>query len=223
MYKIAYEDESIIIVDKPQDIATTPGKKENLCEEIFNDFPSLMNVKGYKKKEGGLLNRLDNETGGMVLFAKSNDSFKYYSDQMKNHKIIKKYIAVVDGIIKSERGIIDYHIAHHKKNKKKMNALLNNKIKYRGSPQEAVTKWKLLKRLKDKSILDIEITEGRRHQIRVHLSAAGYPITADKLYNKNKDNKQKYHLLYSYGVILNNYFNEKVEVYSEVPFLKDLS
>jgi len=223
MYKIVYQDESIIIADKPQGIATTPGKIENLCNKIFDDFPSLLNVKGYKKGEGGLLNRLDNETGGLVLFAKTDEYFKYYSQQMKNHNIVKKYIAIVDGIVQTESGVIDYPIAHHYKNSKKMSVILNDKIKYRARPHEAVTKWKLIKKYNDKSVLDIEIKEGKRHQIRAHLASIGHPIIADKLYNKNTDKKFNSHLLYSYGVIFNNYLNNKVEVYTEVPFLKVIS
>ena len=197
---IVYEDTSIIIFDKPQGIATALGKKDNLCEIVFCFFPELKEVKGYKKNEGGLLNRLDNETGGLVLFAKSNDAFLYYSQKMKNLGIDKIYTAVVDGKMSNSSGFINYPIAHHYKNKSKMIAVKKNEL-YRGKPRNAVTEWKLIKVVDDKSILEVKIKKGARHQIRVHLASIGFPIVGDKLYNEKK-NKSSYknHLLYASGL-----------------------
>ena len=117
---IIYEDNSILLINKPQGLATGIGKKDNLCNLLFKENSYLLNVKGYKKEEGGLLNRLDNETGGIVLFAKNNDAFQYYHKEMKNSNIVKIYTAVVQGRPENQYGIIDYPIAHHYKNIKKM-------------------------------------------------------------------------------------------------------
>lgn len=220
---IIYEDDSIILIDKPQGLATGTGEKENLCYLIFKEKSYMINVKGYKKGEGGLLNRLDNETGGIVLFAKNDKAFKYYHNEMKNSKIEKIYTAVVYGRPIDQQGIIKFPIAHHSKNKKKM-IVINDSSKnnYRGKPQKAVTEWRLVESREKISILEIKIKKGVRHQIRIHLSYIGLPIVGDKLYNKNKSDF-KNHLLYANGIKFIPYKKkEQIEIFIDVPFIKNL-
>lgn len=221
---IIYEDNSVLLINKPQGLATGSGKKENLCNLIFNGNPYLLNVNGYKKEEGGLLNRLDNETGGIVLFAKSDEAFRYYHNEMKKNSIEKIYTAAVYGIPVDQQGIIKYPIAHHSKNIKKM-IIVNgkSKIKYRGRAQEAFTEWRLLESREKISILEVKIKKGVRHQIRIHLSYIGLPIVGDKLYNKNKnDYFFKNHLLYANGIKFIPYGEKKqIEIFIEVPFINE--
>ena len=108
-----------------------------------------------------MLNRLDNETGGLVLFAKTDDSFIYFSNQMKTGKIEKIYTACVDGVPTNEYGIISYPIAHHFKNKKKMVAV-TTRNKFRGVPREAKTLWKLIKTDNKISLLELRIFKGSK-------------------------------------------------------------
>ncbi len=225
---IVYEDNSILIIDKPQGLATGLGNKNNLCTLFFNNFPDLKNVKGYKKGEGGLLNRLDNETGGITLFAKNDEAFQYYHKEMKNNNIEKKYITVVDGIPEKKEGIIKYSIAHHYKDIKKMVVVHDQlNIQYRGKPREAITEWKVkvVDTINNKSILVIKITKGVRHQIRVHLAYIGLPIIGDKIYNK-KQNEHIYenHLLYANGILFVPYGKKKeLEINIKVPFLDEIN
>jgi 23S rRNA pseudouridine1911/1915/1917 synthase len=219
-YKIIYQDQSILAIDKPQGLPTATGNNINLCALIFYDFPALKDVNGYKPGEGGLLNRLDNETGGLVLFAKSDESFEYYSDQMKNEKIIKNYIAIVDGIPDKKEGVISIPIGHHYKNKKKM-TIISERGKFRGNPQKAETAWKLLKKFDNSSIIEAVIKKGIRHQIRVHLNYLGLPIKGDKLYNKNENDFYPNHLLYCYSLSFVNFDHKKIKIKTEVPFLND--
>ncbi len=218
-YSVAYEDDSILIIDKPQGLATTPGMKDNLCDIIFHDFPDLKNVKGYKKNEGGLLNRLDNETGGMVLFARSNEAFNYYSNQMKQGKIKKIYAAIVKGVPEESEGIIKLSIAHHFTKNNRMVVVKKN-TKYRGRSHIALTCYKLIRTNRIYSQLEIKIVKGFRHQIRVHLSGMDLPIIGDKLYNKEKFYELDNHLLYANGIIFINLYGKKVNVTIDVPFLK---
>jgi 23S rRNA pseudouridine1911/1915/1917 synthase len=208
-FKIPYQDPSLLIVDKPQGLATGLGEQENLCELLFKQQPFLAKVRGYKKGEGGLLNRLDNETGGLMLFAKTDEAFKYYAKQMSEGRIVKKYLAVVEGEIKGSHGVINVQIAHHSKNAQKMVA---GSGPHRSQWQPAETKWKVVKRDNGKSVLEIEITKGVRHQIRVHLASIGYPVVADKLYNKKKYADIKYHKLYAYGLMFRNTMNRVIRV-----------
>ena len=220
---IIYEDDSIILVNKPQGLATGTGKKDDLCSLIFKEKPYLLNVKGYKKEEGGLLNRLDNETGGIVLFAKNDETFKYYHKEMKNCNIEKIYIAVVQGKPEDKNGLINYPIAHHYKNIKKMVVVdERSDKKYRGKPRAAITEWRLLKIKNENSILEVKIKKGVRHQIRVHLSYIGFPIVGDKLYNRNSSDF-KNHLLYANGIKFKPYGKkEDIEVFIDVPFISSL-
>jgi len=217
---IAYEDKELIILNKPQGLATTPGNKENICDLLFNKMPNLKRVTGYKENEGGLLNRLDNDTGGLILFAKNSRAFKYYSKIMNIEKIEKIYTAVVDGIPQKKQGIINIAIAHHPKKKKKM-VVVQDGVNYRSSPRNAVTRWKILQTKNKKSVLEITIKKGARHQIRVHLAFIGCPILGDKLYNKKDRNLYKYHLLYANGIKFIDINGNKKEIFVEVPFIKN--
>ncbi len=194
-----FEDESIVIFDKPQGMAASKGKKISLCDVVFDLYPALAKVKGYRTNEGGLLNRLDNDTGGLVLFAKSDKSFEYFLGLMKDEKIQKNYVAITDGKLKSERGVVDTPIAHHLKDKRKMIVIDAMSGNFRGKPRISLTNWDFETKVGDYNLLKVTIVKGLRHQIRVHLASIGQPIVADKLYNRKSYNV-KYHQLYACGL-----------------------
>lgn len=228
-FRVVFEDDSIFIVDKPQGLATTPGKNPSLCEEVFALLPDLAVVKGYKPGEGGLLHRLDNETGGLVLFAKTGQAFRYYTLQMKEEKIIKHYTAVVTRKPPAESGIITVPIAHHFKSKKKMVVAAGRDtvpgsitrgsgarpVKYRGRPQPAQTQWRVIGPHEYGFLLKVTITKGVRHQIRVHLAYAGMPIAGDKLYylrGEAETPELPRHLLYASGIEFSSFRGKQVNL-----------
>lgn len=196
---IVFEDESLIIVDKPQGIASSKGKHPSLCDIIFDMYPSLAQVKGYNTKEGGLLNRLDNDTGGLVMIAKNDAAFCYYQKMMQDEKINKTYNAITDGHLRFKRGVLDTPIAHHPKNERKMTVIDTLSGNFRGKPRISWTNWDFVEKIGDYNLLKVSIVKGLRHQIRVHLASMGTPIVGDKLYNKRKY-PVKYHQLYSVGL-----------------------
>lgn len=197
---IAYEDEDLIIIVKPQGLATSKGNLSSLCDMAFQEMPQLSKIKGYNTNEGGLLNRLDNDTGGLVMFAKSDKSFNYYLSQMKDERINKFYYAIVDGKIKSKKGVVDVPIAHHPKNDRKMVIIDSLSCNFRGKPRISWTNWDFVKDVGPYHLLNINIVKGLRHQIRVHLASIGLPIVGDKLYNKKIYSDVEFHQLYSYGL-----------------------
>jgi 23S rRNA pseudouridine1911/1915/1917 synthase len=229
--KTAFEDDSLLIVDKPQGLAATPGRRPSLCEQVFAAYPALAMVRGYKPGEGGLLNRLDNETGGLVLFAKSDRAFEYYTAQMRAEQIVKYYTAVVARKPPAGSGIISAPIAHHAKSKKRMvvvdagNASIGQStrgLRYRGKPQTAVTRWKLAGIHEHGFVLDVLITKGVRHQIRVHLAYAGMPIAGDKLYRLPGNTSESHitcHLLYARGVRFKTCSGKTIDIEVSIPFL----
>lgn len=193
-----FYSQHLLAFNKPQGLASTPGKLEDITTKVFLAYPQLAQVKGYRDNEGGLLNRLDNETGGIILYADSNEAFDYYSSILKSKQAIKQYLAIVDKPPSESSGIITTPIAHHPSINKKMVAITGKKLKIRSQPQEAYTTWRLQKKFssnkKEYAILNVTITKGVRHQIRVHLANTHMPILADKLYNPEKDDSMMHQL-----------------------------
>ncbi|MBN1409508.1 MAG: RNA pseudouridine synthase [Spirochaetales bacterium] len=196
---VIYIDPSLLIVEKPQGLATGRGKEESLCEEVFTDYPEIGSIQGFREGEGGLLNRLDNETGGLVLFSRNDTAFEYYSRQMKEEKIKKHYTAVVEGRMEIPAGQFREPVAHHPRNQRKM-VVVSGTQRYRGKPRPALTEFKVISAMDFFSLVSITITKGARHQIRVHLAHAGHPVIGDKLYGKNVFPGIKNHLLFATGL-----------------------
>jgi 23S rRNA pseudouridine1911/1915/1917 synthase len=217
-FAAAYENDGILIVDKPQGLATTPGAVPSLCEAVFTERPALAAVPGFKDGEGGLLNRLDNDTGGLVLFAKTDEAFQFYTQAMQEDKIRKTYLAVVHGVPDSRDGSITLSISHSAKSHKRM-LIADGRNPGRGRALEGLTVWRLVATRPPFSLLEVEITKGVRHQIRVHLAAIGLPIVGDRLYNKNgSDGLTPRHLLYCRAVRLPEPGGGEHDVTVGVPF-----
>lgn len=195
---IVFENEDLLVISKPQGIASAPGDSEDITTYVIGEFPDIKNTSGYRAGEGGLLNRLDNETGGLLMYAKSDDAFKYYSGLQENQQITKRYVALVDPEPASESGIITIPIAHHPTKKSRMVTLPYKGSK--GRPQSAETSWKKGAFHSGYRLLDVTISKGVRHQIRVHLASIGSPIVGDKLYNKKKYPDFTYHQLFACGL-----------------------
>lgn len=219
-YTVAYEDSNLLIVTKAQGLATAPGYLPSLCEILFRQRPGLGEVHGYKKQEGGLLNRLDNETGGLVLFARTDAAFSVYSGMMAEGKIEKKYLAVARGKLDPGQGVIDMPVGHSRKSKRRMVAN-SGKQKIRGRWQQAQTHFRTIETRGSYSLIELTITRGVRHQIRVHLQALGCPVSGDKLYAAdNTGFSYPYHLLYAYSLQFVNPHGKEIRVQVDVPFLE---
>ena len=179
--QILYEDNDIIIVNKPKGMVVHPangnpdGTLVNAIMAICKD--SLSGIGG--KIRPGIVHRLDKNTSGAIIIAKNDKSHIGLSDALKNHEIKKTYLALVRGVVKENNATINMPIARSKKDRKKMDVEKNGK--------EAVTHFKVLKRFENCTLLEINIETGRTHQIRVHLSHIGYPIIGDDVYSNGKN------------------------------------
>lgn len=134
--------------------------------------------------EGGLVHRLDNETSGLIVVARTLSAYKNLRTQFESGKIRKEYIALVVGGAPS-RGVIDTWIAHHPNKKKKMIVCEDRDHKAR----EAKTIFETKKRYENYTLLSVQIKTGVRHQIRVHLASIGCPLAGDKLYQSSNTSK----------------------------------
>ena len=180
--EILFEDNDIIVVNKPKGMVVHPangnpdGTLVNAVMAICKD--SLSGIGGEIRP--GIVHRLDKDTSGAIIVAKNDKAHIKLSEDLKNHKIKKTYIALVRGIIKENEATINMPIARSKQDRKKMAVDKNGK--------EAITHFKVLNRYKEKyTLLEINIETGRTHQIRVHLSHIGYPIIGDNTYSNGKN------------------------------------
>ena len=179
--QILYEDSDIIVINKPKGMVVHPangnpdGTLVNAIMAICKD--SLSGIGGEIRP--GIVHRLDKNTSGAIIIAKNDKAHINLSEQLKNHEIKKKYIALVRGVVKENNATINIPIGRSKKDRKKMDVDKNGK--------EAITHFKVLKRFSDCTLLEINIETGRTHQIRVHLSHIGYPIIGDEVYSNGKN------------------------------------
>ena len=169
--RVLYEDEDLIAVDKPTNMPTHPSKGNNL--------PTLANaIMGYFNGDFVFrsVNRLDRDTSGVVIVAKNKISASSLSSSMKKGLWSKKYHALVEGIPSPERGTIDAPIERIEEG--------NIKRCVRPDGKRAITKYKVIENLGERALCEITLLTGRTHQIRVHMSHIGHPLTSDFLYGR---------------------------------------
>lgn len=175
---IIYEDENMLVVNKPSGMLTHPTALEHentLVNALLYKYgENLSDINGYLRR--GILHRLDRNTSGLLMVAKNNETHENLAAQIKERKAIKKYLAIVKGIIKEDCGTIDLPIGRHAKQPKM--AIVPQKDG--GKP--SITEFKVLERFKDCTYLELDLKTGRTHQIRLHLSYIKHPIINDSLY-----------------------------------------
>ena len=179
--EIVYEDNDIIVVNKPKGMVVHPangnpdGTLVNAIMAICRD--SLSGIGGEIRP--GIVHRLDKDTSGLLIVAKNDMAHINLSEQIKNHEVKKTYIALVRGIVKENQATINMPIGRSPKDRKKMAVVKDAK--------NAITHFKVLKRFDRYTLLEVNIETGRTHQIRVHLSEIGYPIVGDNVYSNGKN------------------------------------
>ncbi len=171
---IVYEDFDLLILNKQQNIVVHPTKshQENT---LSNGIAYYFKEKGIKKKIR-FVNRLDMDTTGILIVAKNPFSHQQMALQFETNEVKKKYKAIVTGIVEKDEDYIDLPIGREED--KSIRKIVTE------NGQDALTKYTVIERYKDASLLDIQIFTGRSHQIRVHLNHIGHPIIGDTLYSE---------------------------------------
>jgi len=183
-FKIIYEDKDILVVDKPAGIivfneqGAANNKQKSLIDELIKEKPELAEV-GLPPRYG-IVHRLDKDTSGVLLIAKSNEALKFLQKQFINRAVEKKYICLVEGNIKENYGRIETLIGRAPGDKRKQRAYSLSETG--PGRREAITEYKVLERYDGYTLLEAQIKTGRRHQIRSHFSYLQHPIAGDKLY-----------------------------------------
>ncbi|SHE27464.1 23S rRNA pseudouridine1911/1915/1917 synthase [Tissierella praeacuta DSM 18095] len=185
---IVYEDFDFLILNKQPNIVVHPTKshQENT---LSNGISYYFKEKGIKKKIR-FVNRLDMDTTGILIVAKNPFAHQQMALQFESHKVEKKYQAIVDGIVEKDENYINLPIGREE------DKSIRKTVTEEG--QDALTKYTVIERYKDATLLDVQIFTGRSHQIRVHLDHIGHPIIGDSLYNKESPyiNRQALHSYY---------------------------
>jgi 23S rRNA pseudouridine1911/1915/1917 synthase len=181
---IRYEDEDLILVNKPAGMVVHPSighKSGTLVNAILAHCPDLIGVGGVQRP--GIVHRLDKDTSGLILIAKNDFALQYLQAQFKNRTINKLYKALVEGSFILESVLIDAPIGRDPRNRKRMSVIPHGSS---ATAREAETHFSLIQRYESHSLLACKPLTGRTHQIRVHLAYAGYPIVGDAIYGYRK-------------------------------------
>lgn len=231
-FDIVYEDENILLADKKQGILVHPDKNEYTNTLIARIQHYLYDKGEYNPEEENnfkptLANRIDRNTGGIVIAAKNAEALRILCEKIKYREIDKRYLTVVHGIPKKKTDLLEGYL---EKNEDK-NRVYLSKTKNDNS-KSIKTKYTVLASKNDLSLLEIELITGRTHQIRAHMASIGHPLLGEGKYSKSNDKKQGFdkQALYSYSLTFDfktdagilNYLNGKKFTVPNVWFAEQL-
>lgn len=185
---VIYEDDSTLVLGKPAGLVVhSDGRTEEttLTSWLLKTYPYLKGVggtvridSGAEEPRVGIVHRLDRETSGVILVAKTEEAFAFYQEQFKGREVKKIYQGIVWGSMKEDIGTINRPLGRSTKDFRMR--VVGSQA--RGTLREAITKYRVLERANGFSFVEFYLLTGRTHQIRAHMRSAGYPLVSDSLY-----------------------------------------
>jgi 23S rRNA pseudouridine1911/1915/1917 synthase len=172
---VVYQDEELVVIDKPAGLAVHPGPghpDQTLVNALLAMCPDIQGIGGEIRP--GIVHRLDKDTSGLMMVAKTHGAHVDLSSQIKAHKVTKGYLALVEGTPNPLEGKIDASVGRHPRRRTRMAVVIGGK--------EARTNYKTIEQFQGYSLLEFYLETGRTHQIRVHAAHIGHPLVGDTLY-----------------------------------------
>lgn len=205
---IIYEDKNILVVNKPSFLLTvsTSKEKENTLFYKVSDYVKKSNPKA----KVFIINRLDKDTSGIVMFAKNKDIKYKYQNNWDKLVLKREYLAILSGKLESKQGTIKSYL-------KETKTLMVYSTNDKNAGKLAITNYKVIKENKKYTMVDIEIKTGRKNQIRVHMKELGNPILGDKKYGDKKSVYNRLMLHAKRLIIINPITKNKMKFESETP------
>ncbi|MGT2754056.1 RluA family pseudouridine synthase [Streptococcus ovis] len=177
--EIVYEDADVVVVNKPQGMVVHPSAGHTsgtLVNALLYHVKDLSGINGVLRP--GIVHRIDKDTSGLLMVAKHDQAHLKLADELKAKKSLRKYLAIVHGNLPNDRGVIEAPIGRSDKDRKKQ------AVTAKGKP--AVTRFQVLERFGDYTLVELTLETGRTHQIRVHMAYIGHPVAGDEVYGSRK-------------------------------------
>ncbi|MCK1201443.1 RluA family pseudouridine synthase [Streptococcus uberis] len=176
---IVYEDEDLAIINKAQGMVVHPSAGHSsgtLVNALLYHIKDLSTINGVVRP--GIVHRIDKDTSGLLMIAKNDKAHHILADELKAKKSLRKYLAIVHGNLPNDRGMIEAPIGRSEKDRKKQAVTAKGK--------DAITRFQVVERFGDFTLVELSLETGRTHQIRVHMAYIGHPVAGDPLYGPRK-------------------------------------
>jgi 23S rRNA pseudouridine1911/1915/1917 synthase len=194
---VIHSDPHMIVLNKPAGLVVHPGAghgDNTLVNRLIHHFPDLGQV-GTDPTRPGIVHRLDKDTSGLILVARTDQSLKFLQKEFKFHRVKKTYLALVSGCDLAKTGEIDRPVGRHPTHRKRMCVNFD-------AGRHARTGWQVLQRFDSACLVSVQLYTGRTHQIRVHFYDMGSPLLGDRVYQfrRNRTGRQEYprHMLHAW-------------------------
>ena len=177
--EIVYQDEDVAVINKPQGMVVHPSAGHTsgtLVNALMYHIQDLSGINGVLRP--GIVHRIDKDTSGLLMIAKNDQAHLALADELKDKKSLRKYWAIVHGNLPNDRGVIEAPIGRSEKDRKKQ------AVTAKGKP--ALTRFQVLERFGDYTLVELQLETGRTHQIRVHMAYIGHPVAGDEVYGPRK-------------------------------------
>jgi 23S rRNA pseudouridine1911/1915/1917 synthase len=210
--KVIYEDSNLLVIDKPAKIDVI-----GLMDLVLKEYPEIEKVG--EAPRYGIIHRLDKDTSGVILIAKTNEGLIFFQKQFKFKKVEKVYVALVMGNVKDDKGRIETLIGRSKKDGKKQKVYLETEPGSEGK-RDAITDYQVMERFGEYTLVKVFPKTGRKHQIRCHFSYINYPLVGDKVYGFKNQSCPKgldHHFLHAENLKIEMPSGEIKEFHSDLP------